>query len=164
MNIRCDYRPFALVALALLCASVPMTATANELFKCVDAAGVISIQSDPCPRGSTEAWRRSATPEPKPTPEQQAQVEARRQRDQQTVRELSDIVDRKFRGATEPAPVPISAPSAVGDTLATAPRPCEAAQTFAASVRDKEWLVLTEEQVRRIYGWVAEQCKLPDNS
>ena len=36
-------------------------------------------------------------------------------------------------------------------------------QEFAGSVRDKTWLGLSEEQVRRLYSWVAEQCKAPSS-
>lgn len=140
----------------LLLAPLTAHAAGAELFKCVDGAGVISIQSEACPAGATQVWRRDATPEPAPTPEQAAQADAKRLRDQQTVRELSEIVERKLQPVV-PAPT-----RAAATTEAAAADPCEAAQDFAASVRDKPWLAMSEDQVRRIYGWVAEQCKVPD--
>ena len=52
-------------ALLLLAAAAPVAAADTaELFKCVDAVGVTSIQSEPCAKGSTQVWRRDATPEP----------------------------------------------------------------------------------------------------
>lgn len=168
----------ALSLLALATAlSVPAAQAAKNaaLYKCVDFAGVTSIQSSPCPAGSLQAWRRDAPAEPAPSPEQQAQAEAKRMRDQQTVRELSDIVDKKLRAASSvgmatPAPAVAAAAPAVTDpnaaatpasTEAAAVAACQKAQAFAASMREQAWLALTEEQVRRLYGWLAEQCKLP---
>lgn len=150
-------------------ASMPTAFAANKnlLYKCVDAAGVVSIQSEACPKGSTQAWKRDATPEPALTPEQAAQIEAKTRRDQQTVREQLEIVDRKLQ---PPAPAAAPEPAAkAADEPASAPGepakelggvdPCEAAQQFAGSVREKSWLALTEEQTRNLYSWVAEQCK-----
>jgi hypothetical protein len=130
----------------------------NALYKCVDAAGVTSIQSTACPPGSTQAWRRDTTPEPPPTPEQAAQAEAKLLRDQQTVREQLEIVDRKLK----PTAVE-SVASAPPVTEASTREPaevdaCEAAQAFVGAVREKEWLGLSEEQTRRLYNWVAERC------
>lgn len=165
-------RPVLALALcaALLWAPVSL-ASKNLLYKCVDAAGVVSIQSVACPAGWTQAWKRDATPEPALTPEQQAQVEARKLRDEQNVREQLEIVDRKMRPvAPEPvaetaAPAPGDAPQAVGEPAREAGESdaCAAAQAFAGSVRDKSWLGLSEEQVRRLYSWVAEQCKAPSS-
>lgn len=128
------------------------------LHKCVDATGKVSIQSDPCPSGSTLAWRRVAPTEPAPTASQQAQAEARILRDQQTVRELSEAVDKKLREASAPANAAAAAAPAVAAPIAS--DPCQEAQAFAISVREKSWLGLTDDQTRRLYTWVAEQCKV----
>ncbi len=157
---------------ALLWTPAAVAASKNLLYKCVDAAGVVSIQSVACPAGSTQVWKRDATPEPALTPEQKAQLEAKNLRDEQNVREQLEIVDRKTRPVAPPvaeatAPAPAPAP---GDAAPAAGEPpkeaaesdaCVAAQTFAGSIRDKAWLGLTEDQVRRLYSWVAEQCKAP---
>ena len=37
---------------------------------------------------------------------------------------------------------------------------CSMAQAFAASVREKTWIGLTDDQLRRLYGWVADQCRV----
>ena len=147
----------ALSVLALL-AWLPASAAAaqkSQLFKCVDAAGVTSIQSGPCAQGSTVVWRRDATPEPKPTADQAALAEAKRLRDMQTVRELSDIVERRSR-PQPPEPVEAETPKAVEAKALTA---CESAMEFSGLVRDKQWLALSDDQMQRIYRWVAEQCK-----
>jgi hypothetical protein len=148
----------ALVVTGLLVLA-PTTASAaekSELFKCVDAAGVTSIQSEPCAKGSTVVWRRDATPEPEPTPDQAALAEAKRLRDMQTVRELSEIVERRSR-PQPPEPVEEAKPKPAEAKPLTA---CESAMEFSASVRDKQWLALTDDQMQRIYRWVAEQCKV----
>lgn len=150
------------VPVVLLAAASGQSAAAEKssvLYKCVTPAGVISIQSEACPKGSTEAWRRDATPDPAMTPEQLAQADAKRQRDQQTVRELSEIVERKLQ--PQPAPGARRKPADEEAEPAAIADPCDQAQVFAASLRDKPWLALTEDQTRRLYGWVAEQCKTP---
>ncbi len=133
-----------------------VAAEKSELFKCVDAAGVTSIQSEPCARGSTVVWRRNATPEPRPTPDQTALAEAKRLRDMQTVRELSEIVERRSR-PQPPEPVEEAKAKAAEAKPLTA---CESAMEFSGSVRDKQWLALSDDQMQRIYRWVAEQCKV----
>jgi len=144
-----------LAASVCLLPDVAAAAEKGALFKCVDPAGVTSIQSEACAKGSTQVWRRDATPEPPPTPEKAAQAEAKRLRDQQTVRELSEIVERRSR-PQPPEPVVEDKPKAEEAKALTA---CESAQEFSSSVRDKQWLALTDEQMQRIYRWVAEQCK-----
>lgn len=141
---------------AACAAMAAQAADKNELFKCVDPAGVVSIQSEPCAKGSTTVWRRDATPEPTPSAEQAAQAEAKIRRDQQAVRELSEIVERKLK----PAPETDADDRRADAPAKSEPSACEAAQDFAASVQEKEWLVLSEDQVRRLYGWVSEQCKV----
>jgi hypothetical protein len=150
----------ALQGIALLmCAGLALPALGadkNLLFKCADAKGAISIQSSACAKGSTEVWRRDATAEPPPTPQQQAQAEAKRLRDQQTVRELSEQVERRL--APKPEPAPESAAEKKAESTPP-PDPCTQAQDFAAQLRDKQWLDLSDDQVRRVYAWVGEQCK-----
>lgn len=172
------------LALAAVCLAAPaadgrVAEARHQLYKCVDAAAVTSIQSSPCPAGSTTVWKRDAPPEVS-TPEGNAQAEARRQRDQQTVRELSQQVERIQKAAeasaappdASPAPAASAAPTApTGDAAvaaaAAAPTPnpdlqaCRDAQAFADAVREKEWLGLSDDQVRRLFGWVAIQCKVP---
>ena len=147
--------------LLLLAACEPAAAADKaELFKCADAAGGISIQSSPCAKGSTQVWRRDAAAEPAPTPEQAAQAQARLERDQQAVRELSQEVERKLKPEPPKKPAPAAAaPEERAPAAADAPDRCAQAQEFAAQVREKTWLGLGEDQVRRLYAWVASQCQ-----
>ena len=166
MTITCSFLRLGCGAAVLIAASSALSASAaattatasHSLYKCVDAKGVVSIQSNPCPAGSTQTWRRDAQHVPPLTPEQQDIADVRRAKDQQRVRELSAIVDRKLRAATAPPPMQ-SARTA--ETSETPMDPCQSAQAFAGELRDKTWLGLTEEQIRRVYGWVSDQCKLP---
>ena len=148
--------------LLLLAAAAPVAAAETaELFKCVDAAGVTSIQSEPCAKGSTQVWRRDATPEPEPTPEQAAQAQARRERDQRAVRELSADLQRTLKPRPTPAPATTAATAGATDaaTPASAADRCVVAQEFAAQLRDKTWLALSDDQVQRLYAWVARECQ-----
>lgn len=152
-------KPFAGLCLMFFTglAGPAQAADKNLLFKCQGADGTISIQSGPCAKGSTEVWRRDATAEPPPTPEQRAQADAKRLRDQQTVRELSEEVERKLK--PKPEPEASAAPDRKTVDVSAAPDRCEQAQEFAGKLRDKQWLDLSEDQTRRVYAWVAEQCK-----
>ena len=154
--------------------ALPMSAGAEEtkmLYKCVNAKGVAAIQSKPCPAGSTEAWKRASETEPKPTAQQVAAAQQRDARNQQQVRELSEEVNRKL-AAQQPPPtviVPAATTAAVVAPTPTDERPlapvvsydsCQHAQAFATSVQEKTWIGLTDDQTRRIYGWVADQCRV----
>lgn len=142
----------------LLAPAASVAADKSELFKCVDSAGVTSIQSEPCAKDSTVVWRRDATRERKPTPDEAALAEAKRLRDMQTVRELSEIVERRSRPQPQPPePVEEERPETAEAKSLTA---CESAMEFSASVRDKQWLALSVDQMQRIYRWVTEQCKV----
>lgn len=156
-------RRFLQLLVLLLCAATSSLLLAQDnLYKCVDSAGKVSIQSDPCPSGSTTAWRRPAPSEPAPTASEQAAANAKILRDQQTVRELSEVVDKKLKESTTPAPTAADAAAAAVPAGASpiAIDPCQVAQAFANSVREKSWLGLTDDQMRRLYSWVGEQCKV----
>jgi hypothetical protein len=176
------------VALALCVAGcallLPGRAAAEEtkvLYKCVDAKGVSSIQAKPCPKGSTQAWKRDAQTEPKPSEADIAAAKAREARNQQEViRQSAELESRlapkvatptpamppagsHLAGATNPregsqlAPVPVEEPP---QPQAITVNNCQAAQAFATAVREKTWIGLTDDQMRRIYGWVADQCRV----
>lgn len=156
----------ATVSLLALAVAPLALAQGNLLYKCVDSAGKVSIQSNACPPGSTQAWRRPATPEPALTPAGKAAAQAKLERDQQRVRELQDVVDKKFREATSPS---MAAPPTAADAAAAAVPagsspiandPCQVAQAFANSVREKTWFEMSDDQTRRMFAWVQEQCKV----
>lgn len=177
-----------LVLLLGACAwSAPGAAAAEEtkvLYKCVDATGVVSIQAKPCPKGSTEAWKRAAQTVPKPTQAEIAEQQAREARNREAVVSETAELQRKLAAQAAPQP-PASAPA--GSHLAGANNPkegshmapvapntaedvplpqsvsvnnCQAAQAFAAGVREKTWIGLTDDQMRRIFGWVSDQCRV----
>jgi hypothetical protein len=180
------------VALALCVAGcallLPGRAAAEEskvLFKCVDAKGVTSIQAKPCGKGMTEVWKRDAQTEPKPT---QADIDAAKAREarnqQEVVRQSVELEQRlapkvatptpamppagsHLAGATNPkegsqlAPVPVEEPL---QPQAITVNNCQAAQAFASAVREKTWIGLTDDQMRRIYGWVQDQCRVQTQS
>jgi len=175
-------------SLVLLVAAGGSTAVAAAdaapmLYKCVDAAGVTSIQSKACAKGATTAWKRPAPPEAPMSPAASAQAEAKKLHDQQTVRDLSaemerqrarDLAARQAAAAAasddEDADLPTAAAPARAAVPADAEPPavadpdlkaCQDAQAFANAAHDKAWLGLSEDQVRRLYGWVAQQCKVP---
>ena len=157
----------ALVGMAALPAIATAANAQHVLYKCIDKAGVVSIQSSACPAGATTSWRRDATPEAPLTPAQAVQAEAKRLRDQQSVRDLSAQLERRLNQEQEaklaapadealPPPLPAATPTPNPDLQA-----CQDAQEFANQVRGKDWLGLSEEHVRRLYAWVAQPCKVP---
>ena len=163
----------ALFLLAAGAFALPLAAAAEDtktLYKCVNAKGVSAIQSKPCPAGSTEAWKRAAETEPKATAQDIAAAQAREARNQQQVKELSAEVQRKL-AEQQPVPTVVGATPATTTTTTTSPTPtpelpavvydnCQAAKAFATSVQEKSWIGLTDDQTRRIYGWVADQCRV----
>ena len=150
--------------LALLCV-LPLPAAADTLYKCVDAAGLATIQMDPCGKGLKQVWARDTAPEPPPTPEQIAAAQARaeeqaRQRAEEQARWLEqEEARRKEAEAAEAAK--LEARDKPADAPATPPDPCDAAKDFAAQVRAKPWLGLDDAQMQRVYGWVAQECGSP---
>ena len=176
------------LALALAGGMLALASAANAqdteetkvLYKCVDAKGVVSIQAKKCPAGSTEAWRRDAQTEPKQTAAEAEAARQREARNQQEVRDLSVEVQRKLAG--DPPPERSSPPEGSHQAGATnppegshrapiqppeAPDPtslnisgCQQAQSFSSAVREKSWLGLNEDQTRRLYAWVADQCRV----
>ena len=174
----------AALALALASCVLALPAAAEEtkvLHKCVDAKGIASIQAKPCPKGSTEVWKRDAQTEPRPTQADVAAARAREARNQQEVVEQSAQLQRQLQPQVAPAPPASPQP---GSHLAGATNPpegsqlaplpveepklpqavsldnCQAAQAFASAVREKTWIGLTDDQMKRIYGWVTDQCRV----
>ena len=153
--------------------ALPMSAGAEEtkmLYKCVNAKGVASIQSKPCPAGSSEEWKRASETLPKPSAQEVAAAQQREARNQQQVKELSAEVQRKLAAQQTPTVIGPTPPATTTPTPSeTLERPlapaaaydgCQAAQAFATSVQEKTWIGLTDDQTRRIYGWVADQCRV----
>jgi hypothetical protein len=153
--------------LALLLA-LPLPAAAETLYKCVDAAGLTTIQMAPCAKGSKQVWARDSAPEPPPTPEQAAAAQARaeaqaraRAEEQERLRAQAEA-QRLAADAAKAAPVADAGAGATGvPPTPPPPDPCDEAKAFAAQVRGKPWLGLDPGQMQRLYGWVAQQCGSP---
>ena len=169
---------------------LPGRAAAEEtkvLHKCVDAKGVTSIQAAKCAKGTTEVWARDAQTEPRQTAAEAAAAREREARNRQQVVQESAELQRRMAPSNAPvvAPAPPQMPPE-GSHLAGATNPvegsqlaptpvqeppqtqlpmtgvnnCQAAQAFATSVREKQWIGLNDDQLRRIFGWVADQCRV----
>ena len=170
---------------ALLLPSLAAAEQTEVLHKCVDAKGVSSIQAKPCPKGTTEAWVRPAQTEPKQTAADIAAAREREARARQEVIVQSEELQRKLDAQVAPAPPASPTP---GSHLAGATNPregsqlapvaveeppmpqavtvdnCQVAQNFATAVREKTWLGLTDDQLKRVYGWVSDQCRVRTQS
>ena len=161
---------------------LPGRAAAEEtkvLHKCVDAKGVTSIQAAACPKGTTEVWARDAQTEPKQTAAEAAAAREREARNRAQV--VVESAELQRRMAPQVAPAPPASP-APGSHLAGATNPpegsqmapvavqepavpqqatsCQAAQAFSTAIREKSWIGLNDDQLRRIYAWVGEQCRV----
>ena len=178
------------VALALCIAGgallLPGAAAAEEskvLYKCVDAKGTAAIQAKPCAKGTTEVWKRDAQTEPKQTAAEAAAAREREARNMQVVKEQTAELQARtapvvapappqmppegshLAGATNPpegsmrAPTPVQEPPQTQLPM-TGVNNCQAAQAFATSIREKQWIGLNDDQMRRIFGWVADQCRV----
>lgn len=151
-------RPLVL-ALVLLSPAVQ----AEALYKCTGPQGAVSIQSDPCPKGSTQVWKRDATPDPGPTPEELAaraalaEAEAQRAAEQARLAEEARLADQARRDAEA---------QRLADEAAGRPperkSECTQAHDFNDAALAKPWLELSEYQKRRLKEWVIEQCRDPD--
>ena len=145
-----------LFAFALLLPSLPAAATA--LYKCVLPSGEVLIQSQPCPKGSQQVWKRDTPPVPQATPQQQQQDELRRQQDANSARELSLLAGTTQPQAPPPPPAPPPTP------VENAPEPpkgqCRKAHEFVDALRaNNAWLELSEAQLFRADEWAGEQCR-----
>jgi hypothetical protein len=182
-----------LAACALLSPGQAAAEETKVLHKCVDGKGITAIQAKPCAKGSKEVWVRDAQTEPKQTPAEISAARAREARNQQAVSEQAAELQRRLQptttqpavapappsfppegshlaGATNPpegsqrAPLSVQEPEDVPTLNSVAPNNCQAAQAFATAVREKTWIGLTDDQMRRIFGWVTDQCRVQTQS
>lgn len=132
-------------SMALLFLAVPV-AGAQPLFKCIDAKGAVSFQSDPCSTGARQVWVRDVTPEPPLSPQQRAAQEAKRRQDHADARELSH--------------------DAGTDQLARPQRSYSKSELGCAAMREQEkvyrqarGLRITHDELRQWGDRVYEACK-----
>jgi len=146
----------------LLSLVVATPAWSSSLYRCVAADGAESIQSDPCPKGSKQVWKRDATPQTEPSPEQVAALKARREREAADAQALARTAGTLRDPAPPPPPVPVAPVATPVDAPAEAPKgPCRRAHELADAIRGKEWLEMRDDQLRRLDDWVAGQCQPP---
>ena len=167
---------------------VAPAADAGMLYKCSTPKGAVTIQSDPCPTGSTEVWKRDSAPAPQPTIQQVIGNPPARAPKGTVAPAVSTPPPARMpsrppgpmpsMAATPPPPTPPpaafvpppSTPSTIPlqwhdepETPAGQAPPtnnaCDSAKAFANSVNDKVWLGLTQDQEQRLYGWVMDQCE-----
>lgn len=133
------------LSIAFLFLVVP-AAEAQSLFKCVDAKGAESFQSDPCAAGARQVWVRDATPEPPLSSQQQAVQEAKRRRDH------ADALALSRDAGTDRAALPprVYSPSASD---------CAAMRVQEKAYRQTRGLRITHDELRQWGDRVYEACK-----
>ncbi|HEU0152482.1 MAG TPA: DUF4124 domain-containing protein [Arenimonas sp.] len=154
--------PFLFVpGLAALLLAPP--AGAESLYKCTGEKGAVSIQSEPCPKGMTQVWKRDTAPDPEPTPEaraaQAAAAEAEAARAAEAARlanleRLAEQLAREEQARAAAAAAPAERPATKSE--------CTLAHDFQDATRDMDWLELTQSQRERIRSWVIRTCRDPD--
>lgn len=150
------------LVLAVLLLAAP--AAAESLYKCTDAKGGVSIQSEACPKGSTQVWKRDASPDPAPSPEELAaratiaQAQADQAAENARLAEQQRLADQARR---DEAARLLAAQAQAGPP----PRKseCTIAHDFSDAAEAKPWLDLTQAQREAIKRWVVEQCRDPDS-
>jgi hypothetical protein len=152
-------RPWLLAGLLL----APSFAAAEALYKCTDPQGAVSIQSEPCAKGSTQVWKREATPDPAPSPEELAARAALAQAEAERIAETARLAEQRRLEAQ----ARVEDDKRLRDAVASAVPPprrseCTLAHDFNDTATRLEWLELTQQQRERIKRWVVEQCRDPD--
>ncbi|MBW8367038.1 MAG: DUF4124 domain-containing protein [Arenimonas sp.] len=150
-----------MLILALLLAS-PLAA-AQALYKCSDPQGLVSIQSEPCAKGSSEVWKREAAPDPEPSPEELAARAALAQAEAQRIAETARLAEQQRLEAQ----ARIADEMRLRDAVASAVPPprkseCTKAHDFNDLALQLPWLELTQAQREGIKRWVVLTCRDPD--
>ena len=145
----------------LLCAS-PLAA-AEALYKCTDPSGAVSIQSEPCPKGSSEVWKREATPDPAPSPEEMAARVALAEAEAERAAETARLAELRRADAQARIEEEKRLREAVASAV-PAPRKseCTKAHDFNDQAAQLPWLDLNQAQREAIKRWVVQQCRDPD--
>jgi hypothetical protein len=136
---------------------------AQALYKCTDAKGGVSIQSQPCPRGSNEVWKRDTAPDPGPSAEALAARAALAQAEAERAAEAARLaeLEQQQREQALAAEAAARAAEAAGRIPARKSE-CTLAHDFSDAAAAKPWLALTQAQREAIRRWVIEQCRDPD--
>lgn len=149
--------PSTALAFALCCLGLAAPVAAESLYKCTDKDGAVSILSVPCPAGSTQVWKRDATPEAGRSVEELAaraalaEAEARRAAEEARLAEAERLAEQQR----------LEAQALAEEAAGTRPRTksdCTKAHEFSEAALEKEWLRLTEAQQAELRNWVVAQC------
>ena len=144
----------ALLGPVLLAAFAP-PAAAESLYKCTGPKGEVSIQSEPCPKGSTQVWKREATPDPAPSAEELAARAALAEAQALEAAEAARLAELQVQA--EQARVAREAQAEEGDKQRTKSE-CTKAHEFQEAALAKDFLRLTEAQQAELRAWVVAQC------
>jgi hypothetical protein len=120
-------------------------ATANALYKCVDASGHQSFQSQPCASGATQAWVRDATPAPEPRSDETR----RRAREERLAQQQAASSSHESGQSSRTH----SNPQAPGSSAA-----CQAARAADAAYRRQPLRYVTHDGLRRLGDQVSAAC------
>lgn len=120
-------------------------ATVDALYKCVDAQGHHSFQSQPCPGDSTQAWVRDATPEPEPSRDE---LLRRAHVQQQAGRSDAEQSTRQVYATGSASAPPDPAKSAA----------CQMARAADAAYRRQPLRYVTHDGLRRHGDRINEAC------
>lgn len=154
-----EFRPILLIALLL---ASPIAA-AEALYKCTDPKGAVSIQSEPCAQGSTQVWKREATPDPSPTPEELAARAALAQAESDRIAETARLAQERRMAAQARLDDEKRLREAVASAIPTERKSeCTKAHDFNDTAAQLAWLELTQLQRERMKRWVIEQCRDPE--
>ena len=138
-------------------------AGAEALYKCTSPAGAVSIQSEPCPKGSSEVWKREATPDPAPSPEEMAARTALAQAEADRMAETARLAELRRLDAQ----ARIDDEKRLREAVASAVPPprkseCTKAHDFNDQAAALPWLDLNQAQREAIKRWVVQQCRDPE--
>ncbi len=138
-------------------------AAAEALYKCSDPLGAVSIQSEPCPKGSSQVWKREATPDPAPSPEELAARVALAQAEADRIAETARLAEQRRLDAQARADEEKRLREAVASDVPP-PRKseCTKAHDFHDMAITLAWLDLNQAQREGIKRWVVQQCRDPD--
>ncbi len=145
----------------LLLAPVSAPRAEATLYRCESPTTGTSIQSDPCPKGSTEVWRRAATPEPTPTPEELAARAAAAQAEADRIAAEARLAEEARQAAAAARQAELARQAAAGSEPAPTRSECTKAHEFNDAALAKPWLRLSDAQKLELKNWVIEQCRDP---
>lgn len=145
--------------MVVLLALPAVPARAESLYKCEGPGGAVSIQSEPCPAGMTQVWKRDATPEPAPSAEELAARAALAEAEARRAAELARATEQARLAETERREqlAREREAAAKGERPATRSA-CTQAHDFSDAALAKDFLRLTETQKADLRAWVVAQC------